>query len=349
MDPDIIHMKNKRNTSLKVHSRGDINSSNKPSSNYSNISDRHVSKHHDKHDKSPLKSHDKLPLKSHDKLPLKSHRSIKQQGDYPDGYVEDWSYSTKLSTFNGHKNMDKVKNNEEFFKHKGDTEKVRNKTRVEHKDEVDKNQCNVKRKGSKYEINKYKSKSEDSDSHQYTKKDNVGSKINNKNIHASNSGTDMPSLDHVDDNVKHGVVVTNFSPVSIILRTGDNMILNKTNSHNISFTNGILEGSGISINEGGNIITFQTEGSYRFEICGEASLYSDVDVKLIYFSENFPEDIKSFSETKIPRNEGKLYLRGIPTILPLQKNQTIVVKLITTPEESIVLLAGTRLLIHRVA
>jgi hypothetical protein len=140
-----------------------------------------------------------------------------------------------------------------------------------------------------------------------------------------------------------------FIPVSMILSINDNLLLNKDNSYDIRFNTGMLEGHGIYINETGNIITFQDEGSYRFEISGEAVLFSDVDVKLIYFSDKFPDDIRSFSETRIPKDEGKLQLRGIPTILPLQKGQTIVTKLIPTPDESIILLAGTRLLIHRVA
>jgi len=137
--------------------------------------------------------------------------------------------------------------------------------------------------------------------------------------------------------------------VSIILSTQNNLLLNKDNKYDINFSTGIIEGSGIKISEAGNSITFENEGSYRFEICGEAALFSDVDVKLIYFSESFTEDIKPFSEINIPKVEGKLILRGIPTILPLQKCQTIIPRLVPTPDESILLLSGTRLLIHKVA
>lgn len=137
--------------------------------------------------------------------------------------------------------------------------------------------------------------------------------------------------------------------VSIILSTQTNLLLNKENTYDIRFSTGILEGTGITISENGNAITFENEGSYRFEICGEAALFSDVDVKLIYSSAEFTEDVKPFSEISIPKEEGKLVLRGIPTILPLQKCQTIIPKLVPTPDESIVLLSGTRLLIHKVA
>lgn len=141
----------------------------------------------------------------------------------------------------------------------------------------------------------------------------------------------------------------NYHPVSLILSTQDNLVLNKENGYEIRFSTGMLEGSGISINETGNIITFEEEGSYRFEICGDASLFSDVDVDLLFDSDKFSLDIKPFSSIKIPKDEGKLQLRGIPTILPLQKGQTIVPRLFPTPDESIVLFGGTRLLIHRVA
>jgi hypothetical protein len=140
-----------------------------------------------------------------------------------------------------------------------------------------------------------------------------------------------------------------FSPVSIILSTQENLLLNNENNYEISFNTGMLEGNGISINETGNVITFKDDGSYRFEISGEAILFSDVDVSLTYYSDKFATDVQPFSISKIPKNESKLQLRGIPTILPLQKNQTIVTKLIPTPDESIVLMGGTRLLIHKVA
>lgn len=137
--------------------------------------------------------------------------------------------------------------------------------------------------------------------------------------------------------------------VSLILSTNDSILLNSQNSYDIRFSTGIIEGSGILINETGNIITFENEGSYHFEICGEASLFSDVDVKLVYSSDDFAPDIVPFSEINIPKDEGKLILRGIPTILPLHKGQKIIPRLIPNPDESIVLFAGTRLLIHKVA
>lgn len=140
-----------------------------------------------------------------------------------------------------------------------------------------------------------------------------------------------------------------FTPVSIILSTQTNILLTKETFYDIHFSTGMLEGSGLCINETGNQISFQEEGSYRFEICGEATPYSDIDVKLIFYSEGFTDDIRFFSEIHIPKDEGKLQLRGLATILPIQKNQTITPRLIPTPDESIILMANTRLLIHRVA
>jgi hypothetical protein len=152
----------------------------------------------------------------------------------------------------------------------------------------------------------------------------------------------------VKESVVHSGVV-GFNAVSVILSVQNNMLLSRDNGYNIAFSTGILEGTGIGINEGGDVITFQDAGSYRFEICGEAALFSDIDAILVYDSEGFSEDVRVFSETRIPRNEGKLQLRGIPTILPLLSGQRIVTRLIPTPDESIMLLGGTRLLIHRVA
>jgi hypothetical protein len=111
----------------------------------------------------------------------------------------------------------------------------------------------------------------------------------------------------------------------------------------------MLEGSGISINPSGSIITFHLDGSYRFEICGEATPFSDVPVKLIYHNETFTDDIKIFSQTDIPAENGKLHMRGLATILPIQKDQTVEIKLVPTPDETILVLAQTRLLVYRVA
>lgn len=143
--------------------------------------------------------------------------------------------------------------------------------------------------------------------------------------------------------------INKFIPVSIIVSTQDNLLLNKDNNYEVRFNTGMVEGEGICINEAGNIITFYNDGSYRLELCGEAVLFSDVDVKLVYQSSEFSEDVKSFSETSIPKDETKLKLRGIPTILPIKKNQSIITKLVPNPDESIILNTGTRLLIYRVA
>ena len=140
-----------------------------------------------------------------------------------------------------------------------------------------------------------------------------------------------------------------FSPVSIILSTQSNLILNNENNYNISFSTGILEGSGISINTDGNEISFSEQGSYRFEICGEGAPFTDVDVSLIFFSDLFSSDVKPFSEISVPKDDGKLQLRGLATILPIQPGQKIYPRLQSFPDESIVLLSNTRLIIHRVA
>jgi hypothetical protein len=142
---------------------------------------------------------------------------------------------------------------------------------------------------------------------------------------------------------------SNFNAVSIIVSVQNNLLLNKENNYQVRFSTGVLEGSGISINEAGSVITFDEEGSYRFELCGEATLFSDVDVTLVYDSDKFSPEIIAFSRTKVPKLETTLQLRGIPTILPIQKGQTIVTRLLPTPDESIMLIAGARLLIHRVA
>jgi hypothetical protein len=148
---------------------------------------------------------------------------------------------------------------------------------------------------------------------------------------------------HVEDHTKHK---TKFHAVSMVLAVTNTITLDKGV---LRFSNGMVEGKGISINSNGDVITFEEEGSYRFEICGDAVIYSDVDAKLVYYSDKFSSEISKFSETNIPRQGNKLSLRAIPMILPMKSNQTIVVKIVPLKEESIIVLEGTRLLIHRVA
>ena len=156
--------------------------------------------------------------------------------------------------------------------------------------------------------------------------------------------------DHVEDwkdrekKEKH-----KFHAVSMILSISNDLALEKDGFHNLKFSNGMVEGKGISINSNGDIITFEEDGSYKFEICGEGVVYSDVDVKVVYHSDKFPSGVAEFSETKIPREDSKLILRGIPTILPMKSGQTIVVRIMPSSDETIVIFGGTRLLIYRVA
>jgi len=150
--------------------------------------------------------------------------------------------------------------------------------------------------------------------------------------------------------VDNPVLYYKFNPVSMILSTLDNYLINKNNNYEIRFSTGMLEGTGISINESGNILLFQEEGSYRFEISAEAVLFSDVNATLVYHSDDFSSDIIPFATSSIPKDvNNKLQLRGLPTILPLGKNQTITVKIVPDPDESIVLMSGAKLLIHKVA
>lgn len=143
--------------------------------------------------------------------------------------------------------------------------------------------------------------------------------------------------------------ITSFVPVSIILSIENNLILDKDNGYGVKFNIGMLDGKTISINDVGDIISFKDAGSYKFEMIGEAIAFSDTDAKLIYDNKKFTDDVKIFSEIKIPKDGNKFILRGIPTILPLLNDQTVTIKIVPTPDESIMLLEGTKLIIHKVA
>lgn len=148
---------------------------------------------------------------------------------------------------------------------------------------------------------------------------------------------------------KEADVQCTFTPVSVSLIIENNIVLNKDNGYVIRFNSGIQEGTGVNIDEHGKTITFSKAGSYQFDLYGDVTPFSDVEIDLVYYSDILTADIIPFSTTRVPKSDGKVQLRGIPIILPVQKNQTITVKLIPNPDESIIVQEGTRLLIHRVA
>lgn len=141
----------------------------------------------------------------------------------------------------------------------------------------------------------------------------------------------------------------NYRLTSLILSTTQNSILTAENNYIVRFGTGIAEGGGIEADELGTTISFLEDGSYRFEIGGDAAPFSDVDVDLVFESELFTDDLKPFTVTHVPKDEGKLQLRGLSTILPLQAGDKVTVRLVPSRPENIALLAHTRLLIYRVA
>lgn len=140
-----------------------------------------------------------------------------------------------------------------------------------------------------------------------------------------------------------------FSAGSIILSMENDLRLESSNGYQLSFNTGMVEGSVISVNEAGDNISFLEEGSYRFELYGDGVVFSDVGLALVYESPKFTDEMKPFTQCKLNKNEMKIILNGVPTILPLLKGQSVTVKIVPSVAETLVISAGTRLLIHRVA
>lgn len=135
-----------------------------------------------------------------------------------------------------------------------------------------------------------------------------------------------------------------FQPVSIIVTTVDDIILNTDNNYTIKYQTGIVEGKGLSINEGDHIV-FENEGSYYFQISGTVLPYTSVPLKLVF--EGFNDDIKIFSEKSLPKQEGAIDF-CISTTLPINKDHKISVRIVPDQNETLVLSGGCRLLIFRV-
>jgi hypothetical protein len=154
----------------------------------------------------------------------------------------------------------------------------------------------------------------------------------------------IKETEQVKESEPVNVVGTSVQRVSISLTTLDDIILNADNNYTIKFNMGMVEGTGIIINEGDRIV-FETEGSYYFQISGIAIPYTKVNLKLVYHE--FPEDIKIFSEVPLPKDDGAISFSEATT-LPIDSNQTITVRIIPEQMETITLNAGCRLLIFKV-
>lgn len=140
-----------------------------------------------------------------------------------------------------------------------------------------------------------------------------------------------------------------FKPVSLILSIDDNVMLDEDNNYVIKFTTGMLNGEGIVIDENGDKIKFEDGGTFVFQMCGNALAFSNVEPKLVYESNNFDDNIKLFTELSVPYQDNNITLQSISTMLYIEPNQYIIVKLIPSPNENILLLKGSRLIIYRVA
>ena len=167
---------------------------------------------------------------------------------------------------------------------------------------------------------------------------------------SKNSSDKTNSNKHPDkDNSKDITKSVTFSPVAAILSTTSNQLLSSNTEYNISFNTGMVEGTGICINNIGDCLTFDNSGSYRFELTAEVIPYADTNLSVVFYSSSFSADIAFFGSIDLPKKEGKYKIKNISTILPINSFQTVNVRIISPSSQSIILLANTRLLIHRVA
>ncbi len=178
-----------------------------------------------------------------------------------------------------------------------------------------------------------------------------------KTVFVDDDGSD--ASDVMYDDLEYVNPINIFKPVSVILTTKIDRNLNSKSGYEIRFNDGVMEGDGISINKAGDIITFKNEGSYRFELCGYAKSSNHADIRLVYHSDNstkywkssgeLVDDMKLLGIIPLKNNDGNFTISGSATILPIDTNQSIRVKLLPLLDENILLFKQCRLLIYRVA
>lgn len=202
--------------------------------------------------------------------------------------------------------------------------------------------------------NTYKSaKSYTPGNHQHKNNNITKYKDNHKAMIMEDSGID------VSNDLESVKAINHFTPVSVILSTNVDRILNKKSGYEINFNNGIMDGDGVSINKSGNILTFKNEGSYRLELCGYVESSANCKLTLVYHTDInhkdlkdsglLNEDIKCFSKISLKNYNGTTSISGSSTILPIFNHQSIRLKLIPSVDEEIILSKGCRLLIYRTA
>lgn len=136
-----------------------------------------------------------------------------------------------------------------------------------------------------------------------------------------------------------------FIPASIILTSENKLILTPENNF-VKFTAGMIGGVSISVDETGDNIIFEQAGSYRFEfISSDAIPISDVDITLKYISPDFTDNIKCFTDIQLINRK----FNNAVTILPIDKHQKVSINIVTNPKETVIIPAGAKLMIYRVA
>jgi hypothetical protein len=139
----------------------------------------------------------------------------------------------------------------------------------------------------------------------------------------------------------------NYQPSALILTTLDNISINPENQYKVRFQTGFIDGD-IIANDNGQELIFENKGTYRFELVGIAVPRSEADITLIYDSPQFDEELESLANTLLPYRSGQVAF-NTTTVLPIEANQSISVRLVCEADETALLLSHTRLIIHRIA
>lgn len=237
---------------------------------------------------------------------------------------------------------------------KKDCNKCKGNTKIGNKFNSNNKHNNLK---SNDKHNNIKSNIKSNNKHDNTKSnDNINNNINNNNI---NNNEHREFIDNINNNYKNNINselsdidtkqnndIKQKDGVALILTTKNDVKLTSETSYEIKFNIGMVEGNGITVNDAGNKILFTSDGSYIFQVYGEAIAFSDITAKLVFYNESFVGETKIFSELNIPKDNNILILRGLSTLLPIENGQTISLRLEPTPDETVIL-KETRLIIHK--
>lgn len=163
-----------------------------------------------------------------------------------------------------------------------------------------------------------------------------------KDKHRSSRKTEKAQIPLVED-VKPQTV--GFTPGACIVSNSKNVQLDKSNNYTVTFDVGDVSGYNINVNSSGDSIEVLTPGAYNIAFYGTAISYSTVEAKLHYITKSKIDP--TFSVIPLENDFNKIIINNTQTLLVFNEPDIIKISIIPNIDETLILHAGSKLIISR--